>query len=376
MPPYILYKGKNLYSSWTTGGPAGTLFGVSDSGWMERANFLDWFKKLFLPAIQHLGSTPGVVLFVDGHHSHLSLDLLELAKKSGVHLVCFPPHLTHILQPLDVTVYHPLKQAWAIVLKDFKLETMAENVTKIVFPSLINKLWDRSFKSSHIVSGFHATGLHPLDQAPVICKLSTSAPFRAPSAAPSTSSTAHSATMSVSATASMQSTSSASLPATSSVIGTGTVRLEIKGKCHNCGAELTPMRPHLTMHFEKLLQKKHADTRATTTRKRVRANYYGEALTSDDMLQRLQDEEKARKAKKKRKRVPTPSPEPATDKEDSHTDNDNSHNEDVCQVCGKSDQEPNKWIGCDNCWRWFHFSCAGFRRKPSARSRFVCVHCK
>ena len=58
LPPYILYKGKNLYTSWTSGGPAGTLFGVSDSGWMERANFLDWFKKLFLPAIQHLTSTP------------------------------------------------------------------------------------------------------------------------------------------------------------------------------------------------------------------------------------------------------------------------------------------------------------------------------
>ena len=112
MPPYILYKGKNLYTTWTEGGPAGTLFGVSNSGWMEGANFLDWFKKLFLSAVQHLSSKPGVVLFVDGHHSHLTLELIELARERGVHLVCFPPHMTHILQPLDVSVYHPLKQAW------------------------------------------------------------------------------------------------------------------------------------------------------------------------------------------------------------------------------------------------------------------------
>lgn len=31
-PPFILYKGKNLYNTWTEGGPAGACYGVSDSG--------------------------------------------------------------------------------------------------------------------------------------------------------------------------------------------------------------------------------------------------------------------------------------------------------------------------------------------------------
>ena len=156
---------------------------------MEGANFLNWFKKLFLPAIAHISTSPGVVLFVDGHHSHLSLELIELAKEKCVHLICFPPHLTRILQPLDVSVYHPVKQSWAKVLKEHKLESMAETVTKVVFPSLIKKLWDCSFKTNHIVSGFRATGLHPLDPAPVLCKLRASMPFRVPSSAPSTSDT-------------------------------------------------------------------------------------------------------------------------------------------------------------------------------------------
>ena len=48
---YILYKGVYLYKEWTIGGPAGSLYGVSDSGWMETKNFLGWFKKGFLPAV-------------------------------------------------------------------------------------------------------------------------------------------------------------------------------------------------------------------------------------------------------------------------------------------------------------------------------------
>ena len=44
--------------------------------------------------------------------------------------------------------------------------------------------------------------------------------------------------------------------------------------------------------------------------------------------------------------------------------------ENVCQVChSRYDEEdeadPEFWIGCDgDCGWWFHFWCAGFKRKP------------
>ena len=298
LPPYILYKGKNLYSSWTEGGPAGALFGVSESGWMEKANFLDWFKKLFLPSVQHLSLQPGVCLFVDGHYSHMSLDLIKVAKENGVHLICFPPHMTHILQPLDVSVYHPLKQAWAAVLKQYKLESMAENVGKPVFPPLIKKLWDCSFKPSHLVAGFRSCGLLPLDKAAVRGKLATSIPFREPSS--DTSST----TCSLSGSnASSVASSVASSNGTLELQATGT--LLIKGACTNCGAQLTPMRPHLTLHFQKLLQQKNA-SKGTKARKRVQSRYYGEALTSDEVMERMQEEKSTKGPSKKKRRQSPP----------------------------------------------------------------------
>ena len=134
LPPFILYKGVNLYLRWTRGGPAGALFGMSDSGWMEKDNFLQWFKTLFVPAVKHLVSTGPVVLFLDGHHSHMSLELITSAKKENIHLLCLPPHLTHILQPLDVGVYGPVKKTWKYILKEHKLATLAQNVLKEDFP--------------------------------------------------------------------------------------------------------------------------------------------------------------------------------------------------------------------------------------------------
>ena len=88
LSPYILYKGVHLYKRWTTNGLAGTLYGVSKSGWMEDGNFIEWFLKLFVPTVKHLLSTGPVVLFLDGHQSHISLKLIKTAKNEGMHLHC------------------------------------------------------------------------------------------------------------------------------------------------------------------------------------------------------------------------------------------------------------------------------------------------
>jgi hypothetical protein len=50
-----------------------------------------------------------VLLLVDGHASHKCLSVVTYARDNGVVMVCLPPHTTHRLQPLDRTVYGPLK---------------------------------------------------------------------------------------------------------------------------------------------------------------------------------------------------------------------------------------------------------------------------
>ena len=120
-------------------------------------------------------------------------------------------------------------------------------------------------------------------------KLATSIPFRAPSDESTTlPSSASSASSSASSTLALQ--------------ATGT-----KGECPNCRAALTPMRPHLTLHFEKLLQKKNA-AKGTNSRKRVKPQYYGEALTSDKVFKRLRAHKESQKQPSKKKQRKSPSP--------------------------------------------------------------------
>ena len=49
------------------------------------------------------------------------------------------------------------------------------------------------------------------------------------------------------------------------------------------------MRAHLTWHFTKILQKKHHE-KSSKRKKRVKQTCYGEALTSDEIVARLEGE--------------------------------------------------------------------------------------
>ena len=176
LPPFILYKGKNLYQRWMEGGPpAAAVHGISESGWMDGANFLSWFTKLFLPAVPYLTETAPVLLFLDGHHSHISLELIRRARGNNILLLCLPPNTTHLLQPPDVGVFAPMKSAWRAILKRYKLETKGQQVGKEVFPSLIAKLWDMSVTPQQCKGGFRGAGLVPFSCEHVLQKLAPSA---------------------------------------------------------------------------------------------------------------------------------------------------------------------------------------------------------
>ena len=272
LPPYVLYKGKNLWTTWTKGGPSGTYFNVSESGWMERPHFLEWFKKLFLPAASSTLETGPVILFMDGHASHINLELIRLARDRGVILFCLPSHTTHALQPLDVGVYGPLKSRWGKILKEYKMETCAAVVDKTEFPGLLERLWEESFEAKHVKAGFRKAGLCPLTtEAITKSSFAPSLPHTLP---PPESQSPKKGDQDAGA-------------------DTDTHLIHVQVKCCECFSEkqLTPVRVYLRGYFAHLLGKKKTE-RKKTARRKVKALYSGEALTADDIFERLEEEDK------------------------------------------------------------------------------------
>jgi DDE superfamily endonuclease len=57
-------------------------------------------------------TTLSVVLYMDGHRSHLSMDLSLFCRENGIFLFILYPNATHILRPADVGIFAPVKKQW------------------------------------------------------------------------------------------------------------------------------------------------------------------------------------------------------------------------------------------------------------------------
>ncbi|XP_076446127.1 uncharacterized protein LOC143283731 [Babylonia areolata] len=213
LPPYVIYKGKNLYHEWMQGGPQGTRYNTSENGWMEGPLFLDWFQNIFLKSTEHL-SNKARVLICDGHMSHLTLALINAAKENNVFILRLPAHLTHLLQPLDRAVFRPVKQVWQLLLRDYA-RTHCGPVSKKAFPGLLNKLFAKSFKSEQLKAGFRACGIFPLSKEAIPAAHLEPTPF-VMSAAPSVSTSAAPSPTATSTTASAAASMSATVSASPS----------------------------------------------------------------------------------------------------------------------------------------------------------------
>ena len=81
-----------------------------------------------------------------------------------------PPHSSHLLQPLDVGCFSPLKRAYSR-----KVESLIRNhinhITKLEFLPAFKTAFDRSFTPANIRSAFQGAGLVPLQPDAVLSKL-------------------------------------------------------------------------------------------------------------------------------------------------------------------------------------------------------------
>ena len=103
-----------------------------------------------------------IVIFFDGHGSHVTVRMIELARKCGVHLFCLPPHTTHKLQPLDVGVFGPLQRAWRKNCEEFSA-IWGRGITKPEFIKEYMKVREDTFTPELITTAWRKTGLYPFN---------------------------------------------------------------------------------------------------------------------------------------------------------------------------------------------------------------------
>ncbi|KAB0801102.1 hypothetical protein PPYR_05456 [Photinus pyralis] len=159
VPPAIIFPRKNMKYELMDGAPTGSVGFAQENGWMNGEVFLKWMKhfiKFAKPTAEKK-----VLLLLDGHSSHKNLDVLLLAKESGVVMFCFPPHCTHRVQPLDVSFYGPLTTFYNQELNNWLRNHPGRTVTHFQVTNIFNEAYVKAATAKNAQNGYSATGIFP-----------------------------------------------------------------------------------------------------------------------------------------------------------------------------------------------------------------------
>lgn len=96
IPPYFIFPRVNFKSYMLHDAPIGSDGSTHPSGWMTSSNFIKYMYHF----AKHAKPTPEnpVLLLLDNHESHISVEVLDFCKEVGIVLMTFPPHCSHKLQ--------------------------------------------------------------------------------------------------------------------------------------------------------------------------------------------------------------------------------------------------------------------------------------
>ena len=161
IPPAMVFPRTHFKSHMISEAPPGTLGLANPSGWMTNELFVQVMKHF----IKHTCSSKEnpTLLIYDNHESHLSIEVLDLAKVSGVTILTLHPHCSHKLQPLDVGVFSSFKAYYYSAMDSRLLQKPGVPLTIYDVAGIVNIAHQRSMTPSNISSGFKKSGIFPFD---------------------------------------------------------------------------------------------------------------------------------------------------------------------------------------------------------------------
>lgn len=163
-PPIFLLPCKRTPPRFMDGLPRAD-WGVmcTGSGWINGESFLAWLQSFVRYLDKEVRRDPleDHLLIMDQHAAHCSFQVLSYAEDHHIVLYYLPPHTTHYLQPVDVSLFGPIKRQYHIAEDIFFRPHRPATLNDI--PRLFMEAWTKACTPKNIISGFRGTGICPFD---------------------------------------------------------------------------------------------------------------------------------------------------------------------------------------------------------------------
>ena len=158
IPPLIICPGKRIMESWIHNNLKGSeVIALSTTGYTNEEIAIYWLKHF----IKYIGAGPDKpwkMLLLDGHITHKNSDFVILAHKNHIKPFEYPSHLTHVLQPLDVSVFRPWKHYHNKAIHH-ALRNLDFKYTITSFFRDLSSIREQTFKEFTMKNAFRESGM-------------------------------------------------------------------------------------------------------------------------------------------------------------------------------------------------------------------------
>lgn len=162
IPSMMIFPRVHFKEHMIKGAPNGTIGAANKSGWSNEQLFLQYlqhFKQHVKPTVEE-----PVILTLDNHDSHVSVDAIDFCKENGIIMVTFHPHTSHKMQPLDRTVFGPFKTYYNTAASEWMIMHPGQPLTIYEIAELVGTAFPKAFTTSNIQKGFEISGLYPVNE--------------------------------------------------------------------------------------------------------------------------------------------------------------------------------------------------------------------
>ena len=169
--PFIVVAGQYHLANWyqESNLPDDWAIATTHNGWTDNDTGLEWLKH-FDQHTKARSTGRYRLLILDGHDSHHSVDFEKYCEGNHIITLCMPAHSSHLLQPLDVGCFGPLKKAYGREIEHL-IRCSITHVSKTDFFPAFCAAHEAAMTRSNIEGGFRGAGLVPLNPENVISKL-------------------------------------------------------------------------------------------------------------------------------------------------------------------------------------------------------------
>lgn len=176
-PPMIIYPRKRINPMMAEKFPSGYKFtvGKSEKGYITYETLYEYLCNDFNDWLTEQHIQRPVIVYTDWHETRNNYFLAKTLNELNIILYGLPPNTTHFMQPLDVSVFGPLKKGWARSVREWET-TNNESVTQTIFAQAFMPVYHKYLSAENIKSGFAKCGLLPFNpDSPDYSKLEAAA---------------------------------------------------------------------------------------------------------------------------------------------------------------------------------------------------------